>query len=524
MNLNINSVTNSANVGSTNVNLTQNQYGQTQVIIPEGMSKSDAGQALLARLSEGDRFTGEITNITRDQITISLSDSVSINAVLADALSYNIGDVASFVVKSSAKDMIVLKSDSHEHTKSLMNDQTIQAAIKNAGLPVNESNISLIQNMMKYELPINAESVNAYVKLAETFPNASQEDIIILKKMDIPVTNENIEALHDYYDYNEGMSAKAGELSDILLSNIQNMPESVVPATVSILYKFVNSFSEPFTDIENLNAKIKPEALENMAKLISESSKEADGALDVFAKKITDGSLTAKDFLNEFTTHYKEGTLDASTAKRVIDSPEFKMITDNFIRQQMFINPEDVNKQNIKKLYSKILTDTKNLSENFTGIKTADNLLNLTSSIRNNVEFLNQANQFMNFVQIPLKMSGNNAHGDLYVMKNKTSNSKNTDELSAFLHLDMANLGPMDIMVKLKNKNVTTNFKVRDDVLDYIENNIELLNVRLRQLGYNVSSTVSVSEKNSTYSFKERVIDSEIPPAQIKRFSFDVRA
>jgi len=41
-------------------------------------------------------------------------------------------------------------------------------------------------------------------------------------------------------------------------------------------------------------------------------------------------------------------------------------------------------------------------------------------------------------------------------------------------------------------------------------------------LGYNVDNVI---ELNTTpYTFKSSVIENELPPAQIKRFSFDVRA
>ena len=74
---------------------------QLQVVVPSNLSSKEAGIALLRSLQAGDSFTGEITNITQNEITLALSDSVSVNATLADALSYNIGDKASFSVKEN---------------------------------------------------------------------------------------------------------------------------------------------------------------------------------------------------------------------------------------------------------------------------------------------------------------------------------------------------------------------------------------------------------------------------------------
>ena len=176
----------------------------------------------------------------------------------------------------------------------------------------------------------------------------------------------------------------------------------------------------------------------------------------------------------------------------------------------------------IKKLYSKVLQDTEALSSRFQGIKFAENMLNTNTQIKNDVSFLNQANNFMNFVQIPLRMSGHEGHGDLYVYKNNRKKIEDKDELKALLHLDMDNLGPMDVFVLLKANNVTTNFKVAsDDILAYIEEHISELNERLNALGYSVTSTVT-SDKEK-YSFVKSVMEEEFPSVEIKRFSFDVR-
>ena len=74
--------------------------------------------------------------------------------------------------------------------------------------------------------------------------------------------------------------------------------------------------------------------------------------------------------------------------------------------------------------------------------------------------------------------------------------------MKALLHLDMDNLGPMDVFVLLKANNVTTNFKVAsDDILAYIEEHISELNERLNALGYSVTSTVT-SDKEKIFFCK----------------------
>ena len=102
-------------------------------------------------------------------------------------------------------------------------------------------------------------------------------------------------------------------------------------------------------------------------------------------------------------------------------------------------------------------------------------------------------------------------------------NAQDKDELKAMLHLDMDNLGPMDIFVRLQQNNVSTSFKVEsDEVLNFVEAHMDELTKALNKAGYNVSSEVKLSD--GKYNFTEKVVNEELKPAKIKRFSFDVRA
>jgi hypothetical protein len=154
-------------------------------------------------------------------------------------------------------------------------------------------------------------------------------------------------------------------------------------------------------------------------------------------------------------------------------------------------------------------------------------MTDVSKNIRNDTNFLNQINNYINYVQIPLKMAGQNAHGDLYVYKNsKRNHNQDNKDFTALLHLDMANLGPMDVFVALKEQHVTTDFKVAtDEILTFIEVHMPELTKRLNALGYNVSANVTTTEDGAPeHSFAESIFKEEFPPSDIKRFSFDVRA
>lgn len=127
-------------------------------------------------------------------------------------------------------------------------------------------------------------------------------------------------------------------------------------------------------------------------------------------------------------------------------------------------------------------------------------------------------------MQIPLKMSGQTASGELYVYTNKKALAEGDRELTAFLHLDMDNLGPTDISVKLLNREVSTNFYLENDAAyDLIRAHLPILEERLRAKGYNCK--VSVVNENRHVNFVEDFLKKDQPSAgQLHRYSFDMRA
>ena len=153
-------------------------------------------------------------------------------------------------------------------------------------------------------------------------------------------------------------------------------------------------------------------------------------------------------------------------------------------------------------------------------MKSAQNLMD-------NVQFMNQLNEMMTYVQLPLKMSEENAHGDLYVYTNKKKLAEKDGNFSALLHLDMEHLGPMDVYVAMQMEKVSTHFYMQDEAtLDFIEQHIHLLDERLTGKGYKMNSVVSVKEDESKSMVDTFLEDkkNEGTVGIVSKLSFDVRA
>ena len=464
---------------ATDATIQAGNNSQLQVIVPSNLSSKEAGIALLRSLQAGDSFTGEITNITQNEITLALSDSVSINATLADALSYNIGDKARFSVKENNGDKIVLKSNINPEIKNLMNEQTITSALRNANIAVNETTVDLVSNLMKQGQPIDAKSLHAHLNSMDKVPSATPQDIAILTRMNLEVNEQNVTALHNYINYEEGMAGQTLKLSDSLTNALLNTTDTLVSG--ELLSDVINSYSETVSPKETLNVN---DGLKQQVRNLATPNNPATAQLvDSLVTKLDQG-MTAKDFLTEISNIFKAGNLDQETANVFLKGKEFNEVLNNFFRQEMYIQPEDVTHENIQKLFNKLLKDNKNLADKLSDRPIMQEFVQNNQNVSNNIEFMNNINHFMNFVQIPIKMSGQNAHGDLYVYKNGKNSSADKDELKAFLHLDMEHLGALDVLVKLKSNNVNTNFKVEtEEILDFIEAHMDELNSALNKVG-----------------------------------------
>lgn len=314
-----------------------------------------------------------------------------------------------------------------------------------------------------------------------------------------------------------GAAAGGATLGELLteeqLSNLtktlQNIPtllgnEELFAGAVSEEI-FVDTLTEEPPDMEQLMAA------ENEAKQAAAVNKD----------------MTAEQFLNTLHRVLAENKqYGLSGLDRLFAGKEFQQLFRHVIEKQWLIEPRELaGEKKIGALYEKMEQQIRQME---TAVRAAgitqDSFLHTATDIRSNMEFMNQMNHIYNYVQIPLKMSGQNANGELYVYTNKKNFTEQDAELTAFLHLDMGNLGSTDVSVRMQNRQVRTNFYFEDDAsYDLVEKHLPILEKRLKNKGYNCTITITNEKKN--INFKENFLRKGGAPAgSLHRYSFDVRA
>lgn len=238
-------------------------------------------------------------------------------------------------------------------------------------------------------------------------------------------------------------------------------------------------------------------------------------------------SMTAEDFLNTLRDALKQNQeYGFAGMTKLFGSKEFAAILKNCAEKQWLLEPEQLREASkVSDLYERLDHQMKQMENvmKAAGV-TQNSFIQTAADIRSNIEFMNQINQVYTYVQLPLKLSGQNASGDLYVYTNKKNLNDPEAELTAFLHLDLENLGSTDVSIRMKDKNVKTNFYIADDAsYDLIEKHLPVLEKRLAQKGYRCSITMSKEEKK--VEFVEDFLQRDMPQAgTLHRYSFDVRA
>lgn len=252
------------------------------------------------------------------------------------------------------------------------------------------------------------------------------------------------------------------------------------------------------------------------------------------AKQIGSGSLSPKAVLTQIQHLISENPYMIredfkEDLKSLFGSREFRNLLEAGMKNDWLIKPEDVaDKEKVEQLYARIREQTARMEEAFHMAGKADGAgAKSVQNLQNNVDFMNQMNHLFTYIQLPLKMARNEAHGDLYVYTNKKSLAKKDGNVSALLHLDMENLGPLDVYVTMqKNLNkVSTNFTVKDEAaLNLIAGHIHILNERLEKRGYSMKADFQVRKEDAPTNVMQEILDQNKNISVLSKTSFDMRA
>ncbi len=265
---------------------------------------------------------------------------------------------------------------------------------------------------------------------------------------------------------------------------------------------------------------------QNLANLLSKLPAESYPQAESLALQVRQGVADTQQ-LFQFLAKVpllQDGSTDALFAD-VFKSDAFGKLFNHTVMKQWTIEPEQLMEKEVKEVYERLQRQLNGISETLqnhgAGQSTAASNV---SNLAGNIDFMNQINQLYTYVQLPLKMQNGQNNGELYVYTNKRSLASKDGNISALLHLDMEHLGPVDVYVTLQNNRATTRFTVRDDeMLDFLNDHMHILNERLEKKGYSLNWEMTTRDTKEPESPIERILQTKENVSVLSQYAFDVR-
>ena len=236
---------------------------------------------------------------------------------------------------------------------------------------------------------------------------------------------------------------------------------------------------------------------------------------------------SAETLLQKLAAHIATGkNVTKEALNYLFSSKDMQNLLKDVIEKQMYLEPKDVaDSEKLKKLYDRLDAKTQNIESLLQNAGLKDTPLAQTiGELHANVEFMNQLNEAYTYTQIPLRMTNQNASGQLYVYTSKRNLDDPERDLTAFLHLDLEHLGATDVSVRMHKKEVSTKFYMDSDAsYELVKMYMPQLEERLRAKGYNCK--IEVENEGQHVNFVEDFLKKDAPSTgQLHRYSFDVRA
>ena len=165
--------------------------------------------AQVQELAPGKVFEGMVTEVKNGQVTLGLSDGRTISARMEAGVTLEQGQPMLFEVKANTGDQISIRPVTLESAQN----PTLLKALEAAGLKVNPRNLSMVNQMMMEQMPIDKSSLMQMARAVAAFPQADMQALVQMQKLGF-VINEN--SLNQFQNYQNGQQAILPQMQELM--------------------------------------------------------------------------------------------------------------------------------------------------------------------------------------------------------------------------------------------------------------------------------------------------------------------
>lgn len=543
-----------------------------------------SSEVILQELQAGDTFQGEIMSVNGQEVQLQLANGLYMAARLEGEVQLALGQLLNFQVQSNQNSKIVLKPI----YTNLLQQRVGESALKAANLVVNDKNLQMVSKLIENGMSIDKNSLALFNRHLLQHPQVNVDSLIRLHQLGVKITDANLTQLEHYQNMEhklfEGIQETVDDISRLYESISGKNTDAAITAGQNGNVQSAGSFMEQILGFlsekngmplgENaFRINLAVDERQEGTVIAKENMQNPDMAANELQGKFAlneNGAVQQGNILNTDNSSklfevikqlqgvpeeqltdklqglLKAGSLDVDTLKELLfsgqgivtklsveskdklyRSEEFRELLKDTLQKEWSLAPEELTEDGkIKEFYQKLMQQSEKMSQIMeqAASQNQTNAGNALQNIRENVEFMNQMNQLFQYVQLPLKLSGSQAQGELYVYTNKRNLAKKDGMLTAILHLDMEHLGNMDINISLNmdTDQVINKFYVEEDTVALLEEHMEELVERLVKKGYHSQTTFEkrISEKTVFEQIEEQAGGMSAPLAYQ---NFDIR-
>lgn len=502
----------------------------------------------------GQMFSGQITDITAQDVTILLDNQQLLHARMGEAVELSIGQQLLFQVKEHQGDQVIIRP-MEPQGETEQNAAAMKALAAN-GLTASERNVGIANALMEAGMPLDRAHMQKVMQQAVRFPEADVKQLVAMNRLELPVTEETIRQYAQYTKQEHQLSGQIGKAVQSFLGEAEGILQNRTPSELQVwnqqLTELFGWKPEMGTE-QSKQGPAEPAVLEpqEMDPAAVSQSEEAEPAVskqlsETVRQQLAEAGLseeqirqavkpqkTTGQFLAQLTQMLQQAP-DQEAVSRFMKSGSYLQLLEKGIQEEWTLDPKTMKEpQEIDRLYQKLFEQSEKLSEQlkqFGG--NGSSYQEQSGNMRENLQFMQQLNQQFVYAQLPMRMNEQDANSELYVYANRKKLQQGKDGVKVLLHLDMPHLGSTDILVRLKDKKLHADFTMADETaVSLVADNMEELAQKLTKKGYVYTNRVEKAVKQTDIDRKERPVSDPVVDEMLQqdlttgqtRYTFDMR-
>lgn len=321
-------------------------------------------------------------------------------------------------------------------------------------------------------------------------------------------------------------------LSDAAKTSFQNINEMLaaphessanVTHTPAVIDTLLNNITSYGREQDQLFTIFNPQKRTELARHLQNMSVDRETITHVLS-----GDATAEETLTTIKNAISHS--DSAAVQKLFQTEAFQKLFHSILMENFTITPHKLAKNGeMNSFYDSMEQKMNSFETLINSTLSGDDSGHLSGQAHDmlsNIDFMKSLNEAFAYMQLPLKLQNQNAHGDLYVYTNKDKLKQNPQKLSLMLHLEMDHLGTVNVRLEKDHQNIKADFHLDQEAsLHLIERNTHLLQDSLAEKGYTCQIQVQPLTQNETPV--QDYLNAKVTPSashEMKRFSFDIRA